>query len=79
MTQDLAAYRAELASVARPLRLAGLMLILLGGGLLAASGPANPGLRAPGFAFLGCGWALWFYTVYVRSRWAKAHPFAGEG
>ena len=34
-------------------------------------------LRTLGFGMLGLGWGLWGYVVWLRSRWAKAHPFTG--
>ena len=78
MTPEFAAYRAELRRIAWPLRLGGLALILLGTCTLIASRSDNDAtLRVLGFVLLGLGWGLWGYVVWLRGRWAKAHPFTG--
>lgn len=79
MTPEFAAYKAELRRIAWPLRLGGLTLILLGACLLIASKSDNDATaRTLGFGVLGLGWGLWGYVVWLRSRWAKAHPFTGR-
>jgi phage shock protein PspC (stress-responsive transcriptional regulator) len=78
MTPEYAAYKAELRRIAWPLRTGGLALILLGACVLIASkSDMDPTLRMIGFVLLGLGWGLWGYVIYIRSRWAKAHPFTG--
>ena len=77
MTSEFAAYRAELRRVAWPLRLGGLALILMGAVVLIAW-KADATLRPIGYALLGVGWGLWLYVIWVRTRWAKAHPVDGE-
>ena len=78
MTPEQAAYKAELRKVAWPLRLAGLALILIGAGLLIGRVGDPSVMRPLGFALLGLGWGLWFYVIYVRTRWAQANPFEGQ-
>ena len=78
MTPEFTAYKAQLRRMAWPLRAAGLALILLGASLLIASKGGGADLRYVGIAMLACGWALWGYVVFVRSRWAKRNPFIGE-
>ena len=78
MTPEFAAYKAELRRVAWPLRLAGLALILMGAVVLVGRLGDPATTRPVGFALLGLGWGLWFYVIYVRTRWAQAHPFTGE-
>ncbi len=78
MNPEPAAYTAQLRRVAWPLRLGGLALILLGAVVLIAW-KADATLRPLGYALLGLGWGLFGYAAWVRRRWAKAHPFEGEG
>ena len=77
MTPEFAAYRAELRRVAWPLRLGGLALILMGAVVL-IGWKADATLRPMGYALLGLGWGLWFYVIWLRTRWAKAHPYTGQ-
>ena len=67
-----AAYRAELKAVGRPLRLGGLVLILLSAFVLTGMGqgwfalPAAFGMAA--YAGLAAGWALMLAAIFQRTR-----------
>jgi hypothetical protein len=76
VTPEFAAYRAELRRIAWPLRLGGLALILLGAMCL-IFWRGDVALRPLGYALLELGWGLWGYVIWLRTRWAKAHPFVG--
>ncbi len=78
MTPEFAAYKDELRAVAWQLRLGGLVAIMVGCGLLIAARYASmPELTTFGFVFLGLGWGVTGYAVWVRTQWAKQHPFTG--
>jgi hypothetical protein len=78
MTPEFAAYKDEMRQVALPLRLGGLLGVMLGCALLIASTkfPAA-GLVPLGFACLGLGWGVTGYAIWLRTQWAKANPFTG--
>lgn len=78
MTPEFAAYKNELRMVALPIRLGGLVTLLVGCILLGLTRyVAAPWLLLPGFVLLGLGWGLVGYAIWVRTQWAKAHPFEG--
>lgn len=70
-----AAYRAELMSVGRPYRLAGLALVVLGAAYIIATrygGLAEQrALTMVAFAALAAGWALFLVGRYLRTQYHK--------
>ncbi|QDH73175.1 hypothetical protein [Brevundimonas sp. M20] len=70
-----AAYRAEVKAVGRPLRLGGLVLILLGAGYVIATRyealPAIQPLMLVAYGFVAAGWVLFLAATYLRTRYHK--------
>lgn len=70
-----AAYRAELKAVGRPLRLGGLVLILLGVGYVVATRydalPVIQPLMLVAYGFVAAGWVLFLTATYLRTRYHK--------
>jgi hypothetical protein len=69
------AYKAELRAIGRPLRFAGL-LIVVAGALLAIFSrftklPLPPWIDTAIFATLGLGWAILFYNIFQRSQYHR--------
>lgn len=78
MTPEFAAYKDQLRLVALPLRLTGLLVIAIGCALLIASTAVHqPWMQPLSLAVLALGWGLTGYTVWLRTQWAKQHPFTG--
>ncbi len=67
------AFLAELRAVGRPLRIAGLVCVLLGAGLvMAARGGYAPPLAADaGYVALGAGWILFLAAIWRRTAWRR--------
>ena len=70
-----AAYRAELKAVARPYRLGGLVLILLGVAWVMATRyevvPQQQILMVIAYGFVAAGWALFLASTFLRNRHHK--------
>ena len=70
-----AAYRAEIKAVGRPLRLGGLVLILLGAGYVLATRsevvPLIEPLMLVAYGFVAAGWVLFLTATYLRTRYHK--------
>ena len=70
-----AAYRAEIKAVGRPLRLGGLVLILLGAGYVVATRydalPVNEALMLVAYGAVAAGWVLFLTATYLRTRHHK--------
>jgi len=70
-----AAYRAELKAVARPYRLGGFVLILLGVGYVLATRydfvPTQQTLLMIAYGMVAAGWALFLVSIYLRNRHHK--------
>lgn len=70
-----AAYRAEVKAVGRPLRLAGLVLIVLGAGYVIATRydavPLIEPLMLVAYGFVAAGWVLFLAATYLRTRYHK--------
>ena len=70
-----AAYRAEIKAVGRPLRLGGLVLILLGAGYVVATRydalPLNETLMLVAYGAVAAGWVLFLTATYLRTRHHK--------
>lgn len=66
-------YLAELRAVGRPLRIAGLVAVLIGAGLvLAARQGYAPRLAVEaGYAALGVGWVLFLAAIWRRTAWRR--------
>jgi hypothetical protein len=78
VTPEFAAYKDQLRQVALPLRVGGLLVILVGCALLVCvRGLNQPSLMPLGLAMLGLGWGLTGYTVWLRTQWAKQNPYMG--
>jgi len=78
MTPQYLAYRDQMRMVAWPLRLGGLISIMIGCGVLIGFRYARlPWLMAPGFALIGLGWGVYGYAIWQRTQWAKANPYKG--
>ena len=78
MSPEFAAYKAELRQVALPLRVGGLFVVMVGCALLVAARGLNQPILIPvGLAVLACGWGVTGYTVWLRTQWAKQHPYTG--
>ena len=71
-----AAYRAELKRVAWPLRLGGLVLIVVAALLVLSAregwvGTSGELATNAGYILLGLGWALFIAAIFVRTRYHK--------
>ena len=70
-----AAYRAELKAVARPYRLGGLVLILLGVAWVMATRyevvPQQQILMVIAYGLVAAGWALFLASTFLRNRHHK--------
>lgn len=65
------AYRAELRAVARPQRLTGFVLVLLGAVMVWFSpqaGEAGRVVQLAGYAALAFGWAFMLAAIFMRTR-----------
>jgi hypothetical protein len=79
MTPEFAAYKDQLRAVALPLRLGGLLGVMIGCALLIASTKFPGAALVPlGFVALGLGWGVTGYAIWLRTQWAKANPFVGQ-
>ena len=70
----LAEYRAELRTVGRNQRLAGLALVILGAIAVWAAGyagGAGPAVQWGGYAALAFGWALMLAAIFLRTRYHR--------
>ena len=78
MTPEQLAHRDQMRMVAWPLRLGGLVAIMVGCGLLIGYGQAHiVWLMPPGFVLMAFGWGLYGYAIWQRTQWAKANPYNG--
>ncbi len=78
MTPEFAVYKDRLKQVALPLRLSGLLVIVVGCACLIAARTLNQPLLMPvGIGVLALGWGLTGYTVWVRTQWARQNPYRG--
>lgn len=78
MTPEFAAWKAQVAQVALPLRVIGIGVVMLGAALLVMSRYIDqPALIVPGCALLGLGWGMAGWSVWLRTRWAKQNPYTG--
>ena len=69
------AYRAELKQVGKPLRWAGLLLIVAAAALIMAIryqwAPIPADMSMVGYAGLACGWALMLAATFQRTRYHR--------
>lgn len=70
-----AAYRAELRGMARPYRLGGFVLILLGAGYVMATrmgwAPVQQTAMVVAYGAVAVGWALFITAIFLRTRHHK--------
>ena len=69
--EGVAAYRAEIRSVARPARLTGFVLVILGAIAVVAGGwnaALEQVLVTGGYVLLGVGWVLLVAAIFMRTR-----------
>ena len=69
------AYKKELRTVGRPLRVTGLLIVVAGALLAIVSRfsalPLPPWIDTVTFATLGVGWAILFYVIYQRTQYHR--------
>lgn len=64
-----AAYRRELLGIARPTRLLGVALVVVGAVLLVVDARVTPLAKGLPWTVLGAGFALIIAAIYMRSRY----------